>query len=64
MDRAINFHTKGFRNPTVELSSGGSNWRKFARTYVSIRKQRANRTVKLVLADDKAVERLQTHQPR
>jgi hypothetical protein len=35
----------------------------FTRTYVSIRKQRANGTVKLVLADDKAVERLQTHQP-
>jgi hypothetical protein len=58
MYTAMNFLTKGFRNPILELFNDGSNWRKFDRTYVSMRKRRANRTVKLILADDISIERL------
>jgi hypothetical protein len=61
MYTAMNFHTKVFRNPTVELFSGGSNCRMFTRTNASISKRRTYRTAKLILTDDKAVERLYIH---
>jgi hypothetical protein len=56
MYTTMNSHTKGFRNPIVKLFSSGANWRTFAKNYISMRKRRSNRTAKLILADDVAIE--------